>query len=351
MHACTTRDFGRCQNGATAKLHTLRNERGAELAVIPYGATIQKLRVPDRNGNYSDIVLGFDSIDGYLGSNAYFGSVIGRYANRIANGSFDLDGKEHLLGQNDGSSCLHGGFKGFDQTIWNVDRIEDATSITLSHLSPDHEEGFPGEISVSVIYTLTDANELRIDYRAVTDKATPLNLTNHMYFNLAGHDDGDILGHVVMIGAAAYTPVGDSLIPTGEIRSVEGTPFDFQRATAVGERIDTDDNQIRAAGGYDHNWVLDRKQTGLVLAARVFEPGSGRIMEVLTEEPGMQFYTGNFLDGSHVGKSGAVYGRRSGFCMETQHFPDSPNQPGFPPTILRPGEIYRTTTIYRFSSQ
>ncbi|MGI9458201.1 MAG: aldose epimerase family protein [Aeoliella sp.] len=345
-----TKNFGQYRDGAAAELHTLRNTNGLEVSVVPYGATIQKIMSPDRNGEFSDIVLGFDSIEGYIGSDAYIGSVVGRYGNRIANGKFSLGGVEYTLAQNDGSNSLHGGLKGFDKAIWGVDRIDSARSITLSHISPNSDEGFPGEVEVSVVYTLTDENELRIEYRGVTDKATPLNLTNHAYFNLAGHGSGDILGHVVEIDASEITPVNDSLIPTGELQSVAGTPFDLRRATVIGDRIDANDEQIRRAGGYDHNWVLDGEGAGPVLAARVFEPGSGRILEVLTEEPGLQFYTGNFLDGKLTGKNSVVYRRRAGFCMETQHFPDSPNQPGFPSTILRPGEVYQSTTIYRFSS-
>lgn len=333
------------------ELQTLRNENGIEVSVIPYGATIQKITVPDRHGNFDDIVLGFDSIEGYVEANAYVGSVVGRYGNRIANARFVLDGEEYTLAQNDRTNALHGGVAGFDKAVWSVDRTDADQSIALSHVSPDGDEGFPGEVRVSVVYTLTDEDELRIDYRGVTDKATPLNLTNHAYFNLAGHGAGDILGHIVEIEAGAFTPVNDLLIPTGEIRSLEGTPFDFRRAMRVGDRIDANDEQIRVAAGYDHNWVLDREGPGEIFAARVYEPGSGRIMEVLTEEPGLQFYTGNFLDGSFTGKDAAVYGHRAGFCMETQHFPDSPNQPNFPSTILRPGEVYRSTTTFRFSSR
>lgn len=331
-------------------LYTLRNSIGMEARVTPYGATIQKLTTPDREGKFEDIVLGFDTVEEYMQGSPYFGAVVGRYGNRIANARFELDGEEYTLANNNGRNSLHGGVKGFDKVQWTVDHV-DSRSIALSYISADGEEGFPGQVSAELIYTLTDDNELRIDYRATTDKATPLNLTNHSYFNLAGHDSGDILGHVVEINADAFTPVDDTLIPLGEIRAVDGTPFDFRNATAIGERVDGEDEQLGFGGGYDHNWVLNRDGDGLSMAARVSDPGSGRVMEVHTTEPGLQFYVGNFLDGSNVGKGGAVYGHRTGFCMETQHYPDSPNQVNFPSTILRPGDVYETTTVYRFSAK
>ena len=333
-----------------AELHALTNASGMEVTVTNYGATVQKLIAPDRNGNRADVVLGFDTIDGYLAPHPYFGATVGRYGNRIARGKFKLDGEEYTLAINNLENSLHGGLKGYDKVIWTMDPDEGGQSITLSYVSPDGEEGFPGEVSVTVIYTLTDENELRIDYHGTTDKATPLNLTNHSYFNLAGQGNGDILGHELEIIADAFTPVDNTLIPIGEFRPVDGTPFDFRNATAIGARISEDDEQIQLAGGYDHNWVLNRRGPGLQLAARVYEPGSGRVMEVYTEEPGLQFYAGYFIGGS-VGKGGAVYEERTGFCLETQHFPDSPNQPNFPSTILQPGETYTTTTIYRFSAR
>lgn len=354
--AVTEQSFGQTPEGQEVKLYTIRNEGGIEMQVTNYGGIITSLLVPDADGNVEDIVLGFDSLSGYLEGHPYFGAIIGRYGNRIAGGQFTLDGETYTLAKNDGPNHLHGGLKGFDKVVWNAEPFEtsDGVGIVFTYTSPDGEEGYPGTLAAQVTYTLTSDNELIFDYNATPDKATPINLTQHTYFNLAGHDAGDILDHVLMINADAFTPVDATLIPTGEIRSVEGTPFDFREPTPIGQRIDADDEQIRFGGGYDHNFVLNRSETGgqaEVLAARVHEPTSGRVMEVYTTEPGVQFYSGNFLDGTLTGKNGTAYVKRSGFCLETQHFPDSPNKPDFPSTILRPGETYQSRTIYRFSVQ
>jgi aldose 1-epimerase len=319
---------------------------------MTYGGVLVSLKMPDRSGKLADIVNGFDSLAGYVGQPPppYFGALIGRYGNRIANGKFTLDGLQYTLPQNDGQNTLHGGTRGFDKRLWKAKPLN-GESLELTYLSKDGEEGFPGNVSVTVIYTLTDKNELKIDYSATTDKDTVVNLTNHSYFNLAGQGVGDVLGHVVTIHAGRFTPVDKGLIPTGELRKVDGTPFDFRTPRAIGDRINDKDEQLTFGRGYDHNWVLDRTGTSLQVAAKVTEPKSGRVMEVLTTEPGLQFYTGNQLDGSIHGKGGAVYGQRSAFCMETQHFPNSPNQPSFPSTELKPGARYHTTTIYRFSTE
>jgi aldose 1-epimerase len=346
--------FGAIPEGVPVDLYTLTNANGMEVRAITYGGIILSLRVPDRDGNLGDVVLGHDSLEGYLEASPYFGAIIGRYGNRIAGGRFSLDGQQYELATNDGPNALHGGLVGFDKVVWRAESFQndDRVGIVLSHTSPDGDEGYPGTLETTVTYTLTDANELVIDYYAVTDKATPVNLTQHTYFNLAEEGAGDILGHVLMLNASHLTPVDSTLIPTGEIRSVDGTPFDFRTPTAIGARIDADDEQTRFGGGYDHNFVLDREQSdSLALAAGVHEPTSGRVMEVFTTEPGVQFYSGNFLDGSISGKGGHVYRHRTGFCLETQHFPDSPNRPEFPSTILRPGQEYRSRTVYAFSVQ
>jgi aldose 1-epimerase len=344
--------FGKTNDGQPVDLYVLTNARGMEVCLTNYGGTLISVKAPNRHGKLSDVVLGFDSLAGYLGTEPYFGALIGRYGNRIANGRFSIDGREYRLEQNDGQNSLHGGAKGFDKRVWRAKdtSTKSAPAVELSYVSNDGEEGYPGALTVAVTYTLTSRNELKIDYTATTDKPTILNLTNHSYFNLAGEGEGDILSHMVTINADGFTPVDGTLIPTGEVRSVGGTPFDFREPTAIGARIDADDDQIKFGRGYDHNFVLRRAKDSPNLAARVTDPSSGRVMEVLTTEPGLQFYTGNFLDGTIHGKGGKAYGRRSAFCMETQHFPDSPNKSQFPSVLLRPGGRYTSTTVYRFST-
>lgn len=350
----TQAPFGVTPDGQQVSLFTISNANGMEARVINLGGIIVSLTAPDREGNLEDVVLGFDSLDGYLAEHPYFGAIIGRYGNRIANGQFTVDGESYQLPVNNGPNSLHGGLRGFDKVVWDAEPFENdrGQGLILTYTSPDGEEGYPGNLQVRVTYTLTDENELIFDYHAVTDKATPVNLTQHSYFNLAGDGSGSILDHEVMLNASRLTVADTTLIPTGELRSVEGTPFDFRQPHRIGERIAADDEQLRFAGGYDHNFVIERAAgDSLVLAARVYEPTSGRVMEVLTTEPGVQFYTGNFLDGTLTGKNGVVYDTRTGLCLETQHFPDSPNQPSFPNTILRPGEEYRSTTVYRFRAE
>ena len=339
--------FGRLADGTAVEIFTLTNASGLEARIMTYGAILVSLKVPDRNGVMADVNLGFDSLAGYLGTHPYFGAVIGRYANRIAKARFSLDGVEYRLAANNNGNCLHGGIKGFDKVVWKAEPVKVAygTGVKLTYLSKDMEEGFPGDLSVTVVYTLTDANELEIRYEATTDKATPVNLTNHAYWNLKGEGQGDVLGHRLQIEADKITAVDSAanLIPTGEILPVAGTPFDFTSPHAVGERI------AKVEGGYDHNFVLRSGGGALALAARVEEPVSGRILEIWTDQPGIQLYTGNFLDGTVIGKGGKAYGKHFAFCLETQHFPDSPNQPDFPTTILRPGQTYRTVTVHKFS--
>ncbi len=323
-----------------------------EVCVVSLGGIIQKLTAPGRNGSYDDVVLGFDMPDRYAAGHPYFGALIGRYGNRIRSGRFLLDDSEYALAINDGENHLHGGHRGFDKVEWDVESLagEPDTALRLSYVSADGEEGYPGRLSVAVTYSLTDGDELRINYTAITDKPTPVNLTSHVYFNLAGQGADTVLDHEVEIYASHFTPVCEGLIPTGSIQSVDGTPMDFRTRTAIGERIDDSYEQLQLAGGYDHNWALDKEPGDLAIAARVLEPSSGRQLEVYTTEPGLQFYTGNGLDGSIRGKQGRSYIRRSGVCLETQHYPDSPNQPAFPSTILMPGEVYETTTVYRFAA-
>jgi aldose 1-epimerase len=334
----------RAADGKAVETYTLKNANGIELTAIGYGGIITSLRVPDRSGRMGDIVLGFDNLQDYWKDHPFFGAIIGRYGNRIAKGQFSLDGKTYKLATNNGPNHLHGGAKGFDKQPWTVSKKGNA--LVFTRTSPDGEEGYPGALKVSVTYTLTDKNELVVDYLATTDKPTVVNLTQHSYFNLAG--EGDILGHQLMLNADRYTPVDETLIPTGELAPVEGTPFDFRKPTAIGARINDNHPQLKNGQGYDHNWVLNRKGSGLELAARVIEPKSGRTMEIATTEPGMQFYSGNFLDGTLTGKGGQVYKHRTGFCLETQHFPDSPNQPKFPSTRLEPGKEYRSKTVFTF---
>ncbi|MCY3487371.1 MAG: galactose mutarotase, partial [Bacteroidetes bacterium] len=330
--------FGTLPDGEDVERFRLQNTAGAEASIITYGATLVSLATPDRDGLIEDIVLGYDSLAGYLEANPYFGSIVGRYANRIAEGAFTLDGETYTLARNNGPNHLHGGVKGFDKANWEVEQIIEDTNqvgVSLNYVSTDGEEGYPGTLNVRVTYLLTEDNRLIVDYEATTDKATPVNLTQHAYFNLAG--EGSVEDHHLTLAASHYIPVDSTLIPTGVILSVEGTAFDFRGGNRIGEQIDDDDQQLLYGGGYDHNFVLDRVSGDLVLAATVLEPESGRILEVHTTKPGMQFYTGNFLDGSITGKNGVQYGRRSGFCLETQYYPDSPNQPNFPSSILRPG--------------
>jgi aldose 1-epimerase len=349
----TKESFGTTADGTTVDLYTLINANGCEAKITNYGGIVVSLRVPDREGNLSDVVLGFDSFEPYLGNHPHFGALIGRYGNRIGKAEFVLDGEEYALAANNEENHLHGGLEGYDKVVWEAEVVEDddGPALELEYLSPDMEEGYPGNLSVEVLYRLTEDNGLRIDYRATTDKKTVVNLTHHSYFNLENGGASDILGHEVMIAADRFTPVDEGLIPTGELRSVEGTPLDFRQPVAIGARIDQDDEQMKFGGGYDHNWVLNNQDGTLALAARVHEPTTGRVMEVYTTEPGLQFYSGNFLDGSQLGKGGAAYEHRSGFCLETQHYPDSPNKPEFPSTVLEPGEVYTQTTIYKFSTK
>jgi aldose 1-epimerase len=341
--------FGKTPDGQSIDVYTLTNASGMEVRAITFGGIITSIRVPDRAGKLGDVALGFNALEPYLRNPPYFGAIVGRYGNRIAKGRFALDGRTYTLAVNNAPNHLHGGAKGFDKVVWKAEPFQRPGEVGLvfTHTSPDGDEGYPGTLNVKVTYTLSKANELAFDYEARTDKATPVNLTQHTYFNLAGEGNGDILGHLLTIHASRMTPVDQSLIPTG-IATVEGTPFDFRKPTAIGARIRASDEQIRYGNGYDHNYVLDRRNTGLVLAAHVEEPTSGRVLEVSTTEPGMQYYTGNFLDGTLTGKSGRQYAQRTGFALETQHYPDSPNHPDFPSTILKPGTTYRSKTVLAF---
>jgi aldose 1-epimerase len=347
----THQPYGKTADGQAVDIYTLRNKNGLELRAITYGGIITSLKTPDKNGAFADIVLGFDSLDGYLKGHPFFGAIIGRYGNRIAKGRFTLDGLEYKLATNNGPNHLHGGVHGFDKQVWSAAPLAGKNAVAFSRTSRDGEEGYPGNLAVTVTYELTDKNELIVEYHATTDKATPVNLTQHSYFNLAGEGSGDILGHELAINAAEYTPVSDTLIPTGVIAPVQHTPFEFVQPTAIGARINQADPQLKAGQGYDHNWVLNPTVVGMVPRVRVLEPGSGRTLEVATTEPGIQFYSGNFLDGTITGKAGHVYQRRSGFCLETQHYPDSPNHPNFPSTILRPRQRYDSRTIFTFGVQ
>lgn len=326
---------------------TLRNVHGLEVDLLDYGATITSIRVADRFGTFDDIVLGFDRADEYRGEHPYFGAVVGRYANRIARGRFELDGRSYTLATNDGPNHMHGGERGFNAFMWDA-TVEGAGAVTFSRVSPDGEEGYPGALRVAVSYALTDDSELIVRYAATTDRPTVLNLTQHTYFNLSGHASGDVLGHELTLDAAGFTPVDETQIPTGPIMPVAGTPFDFRIPVAIGARIADRHRQLEAGKGYDHNWVLNAAGDASAIAARVVHPPSGRTLEVRTTEPGLQFYSGNLLDGSLTGKDGVRYRKHAGLCLETQHFPDSPNQPSFPSTVLRPGEEFRSTTVYRF---
>ena len=343
--------FGTTPAGDSVTLYTLTNQQGVEARIMDFGGVVVSLKVPDRNDSLADVVLGFDELEPYLESAPYFGAIVGRYGNRIAGGKFTLDGKEYALAQNNGPNHLHGGLKGFDKVLWAAQPVEADSSVglILNYRSADGEEGYPGNLSVTVEYILTNDNELRIEYEATTDAPTIINLTNHSYFNLAGQNQGTILDHEMMINADRFVPIDSTSIPLGPLDSVAGTPMDFNQLTRIGERVDNDHPQLVNGIGYDHCWVLNKSGDALSKAAEVHESTSGRVLEVFTTEPGVQFYSGNFLDGTLRGKEGAVYEKRSGFCLETQHFPDSPNQPDYPSTELRPGEKYQTTTVYKFS--
>jgi len=344
--------YGKTPDGKAVEMYTLHTLKGAEARIITYGGIVVSLKMPDKSGAFGDVVLGCTSLEEYEKATTYFGALIGRYGNRIGKAQFTLDGKTYHLATNNGVNTLHGGLKGFDKVVWTAQTKEDSAvgpSLILTYTSKDGEEGFPGTLQVKAVYTLTESNELRIDFTATTDKDTVVNLTHHSYFNLSGK--GDILRHVVTIPAANITPVDAGLIPLGNLQPVAGTPFDFRTPTAIGARINADDAQLKLGPGYDHNWVIDKKPGELTLMARVSDPDSGRVMEVLSTEPALQFYTGNFLDGTIKGKGGWVYQQHAGFCMEPQHYPDSPNQPQFPSTELKPGQTYKNTIIYRFSVQ
>ncbi len=345
--------FGKTLDGTPVEIYTLRNSKGMEARIMTYGGIVQSLKVPDKNGQFGDVVLGYDTLDGYLTNSPYFGALIGRYGNRIGGGQFTLEGKTYTLATNNGPNSLHGGIKGFDKVVWQAKPWVTAggPELELTYLSKDGEEGFPGNLKVTAVYTLTDNNELRLEFTATTDQPTLCNLTHHSYFNLAGQGNGDILGHVLYINADATTPVDSTLITTGEIKPVDGTPFDFRQPAAIGARINDPDTVLQYGPGYDHNWVINKPSGQLGLMARISEPTTGRVMEVLSTEPGLQFYAGNFLDGTIIGKGGKVYPRRSAFCLEPHHYPDSPNKPQFPTTELKPGETYHNTIIYKFSVQ
>ncbi len=349
----TQQEFGNMPDGKIAMLYTLRNAQGMEVKITNYGGTITHWTAPDKEGKYEDVVLGFDSLSDYLTSSPYLGCIIGRYGNRIAKGKFTLEGQTYTLAVNNGENHLHGGIKGFDKVLWEATPLDgEEPALKLTYLSKDGEEGYPGNLQVEVTYRLQKDNALRIDYQATTDKTTVVNLTNHTYFNLLGYAEGDILGHELMLNASTFLPVDKTMIPTGELRAVQGTVFDFTKSTPIGARInDTKDEQIRFGMGYDHSWVLNppTEKEGLNLVGKVLEPKSGRVLEVFTTEPAVQFYTGNFLNGSIAGKRGVTYKQRYGFCLETQHYPDSPNQKNFPSTVLKPNETYQTSTLYRFS--
>lgn len=352
----TVEPFGTTEDGEEVELYTLTNANGMVVTVMTYGGIVQEVLVPDRDGNLANVTLGFETLDGYLAGNPYFGTLTGRYANRIARGTFTLEGVTYRLALNNGENTLHGGLVGFDKVVWEAEDTSgpDGPAITLSRTSPDGEEGYPGNLTVEVTYTLTDANELRFDYHATTDAATIVNLTNHSYWNLAGDGAGSIDGHMLQINASSYTPVDATLIPTGEIAPVADTPFDFTTPHAIGERIRDDDEQLKLGRGYDHNFVLDRSgadDESMIVAAVLSDPSSGRVLTISTTEPGIQFYSGNFLDGTVYGAAGKAYRQGDGLALETQHYPDSPNHPDFPSTELRPGEAYVTSTVYAFSTE
>ncbi len=343
----TKQSFNQLNDGTPVEIYTLRSGK-IEARITTYGGIIVSLRVPDRKGNTDDVVLGYDSLSQYVANSPFFGAIIGRYGNRIAHGSFTLDGKTYSVPKNNGENSLHGGTRGFDKVVWKAKPLKDG--IELTYVSKDGDQGYPGTLTATIHYTLS-ADTLHIEYFATTDKATVVNLTNHSYFNLAGQGKDTILQHQLKINASHFTPVDSTLIPTGELKSVEGSPFDFRTSTAIGQRIDAADDQLVKGKGYDHNWVLDKTPGKLTEAAELYEPVTGRVLQVLTTEPGLQFYSGNFLDGTITGKQGRVYLKRSGLCLETQHFPDSPNHPNFPSTELKPGERYHTVTVFKFGTR
>jgi aldose 1-epimerase len=342
--------FGKLEDGSQAFLYSIKNNSGMKVNIINYGATVTNVFAPDKEGKFDDVVLGYDSLDGYVKDKVYLGAIVGRYGNRIANGKFSLNGKEYPLAKNNGENHLHGGPKGFHKVLWNAESVKNDSneSLKLKYLSKDGEEGYPGTLELTVTYTLTDANELKIDYEGKTDKPTILNPTNHSYFNLSGDFTKTILDHELQLNADRFTPVNQNQIPTGELRDVENTPFDFRKLTPVGLHINDKDEQLQYGSGYDHNWVLNNFNGKVREIALLYHSKTGRYMEVLSDQPGVQFYSGNFLDGSFVGKNGLIYNKRTALCLETQHFPDSPNKLHFPSVTLRPSEIYRQTTVYKF---
>jgi aldose 1-epimerase len=343
--------FGKLADGREVHSYTLTNESGAQVKIIEFGAVVVSLSVPDRRGRFADVVLGYDSLGGYMNDKAYLGAIVGRYGNRIAKGKFTLDGKEYRLATNNGENHLHGGVKGFDKVLWKAEPVESSSEpgLMLTYVSNDGEEGYPGTVTLRVTYTLTNDNGLTVDYEGATDKATILNPTQHSYFNLTGDPTKTVLDHELMIAAESFTPVDSGLIPTGELAKVEGTPFDFRNPTKIGSRINERDQQLLFGKGYDHNWVLMKFDKKVRSVATLYDSLSGRFMEVLTDQPGLQFYSGNFLDGTISGKGGVLYQHRTGLCLEAQGFPDSPNKPQFPSVVLRPGEVYRQKTMYKFS--
>jgi len=349
----TKTNFGKTKEGLTVEEYALKNKNGVELKVITYGGRITSLKIPDNKGNYKNVILGFDNLEDYEADNPFFGALIGRFGNRIANGKFTLDGEEYTLAQNDGQNHLHGGVKGFDRVVWTATPIEGEkdSKLKLTYLSKDGEEGYPGNLKVTVVYTLTEDNTLEVSYEATTDKTTVINLTQHAYFNLTGDFTNDILKHELKLNADAFLPVDPTLIPTSEVRPVEGTPFDFRQAKPIGEEISTENEQLKRGLGYDHCWILNGETGNMRFAASAYDKNSGRMMEIYTTEPAIQFYSGNFLDGTLPMPNGGKYKHRTGFCLETQHYPDSPNQEQFPTVSLKPNETYTTKTSFKFLIQ
>lgn len=343
--------FGKLKDGSEVYMFTLRNKSGAEVKIINYGATVVSLTAPDRSGKYADVVLGYDSLDGYVNGSSYFGAIVGRYANRIAKGKFNLNGKSYQLSVNEGENQLHGGKIGFNKVLWAAETLKSklGPAVKLTYVSPNGDQGYPGKVTLHVTYTLTNNNELKINYEGTTDKTTILNPSHHSYFNLTGNFSNTILNHQLNINADSYTPIDKEFIPTGKIDKVENTPLDFRKPAAIGERINDNFEQLKIARGYDFNWVLNNYNGKVREVADAYEPTTGRYMQVFTDQPGLQFYSGNFLDGKTIGKNGAAYQFRTGFCLEAQHYPDSPNEPKWYSVVLKPGQVYRQTTIYKFS--